>query len=92
MVAEGFDIKHDDAHCDGSLAMAAAAYCIPVLDRDTGGNLIQIRLAVWPFEPSQFKPVPTDRIRELVKAGALVVAEIERLQRLDPDTKELGTP
>lgn len=28
-----------------------------------------------------FKPTPDDRIRELVKAGALIVAEIERLQR-----------
>jgi len=35
----------------------------------------------WPWHPLQWKPTPKDRVRELVKAGALIVAEIERLQR-----------
>ena len=36
----------------------------------------------WPWDESWFKPTPDDRIRELVKAGALILAEIDRLQRL----------
>lgn len=32
----------------------------------------------WPFDPPSWKP-GADRIRELVKAGALIAAEIDRL-------------
>jgi len=35
----------------------------------------------WPWEPQSWKPTPNDRVRELVKAGALIAAEIDRLQR-----------
>lgn len=35
---------------------------------------------LWPQDWS-FKPTRDDRIRELVKAGALVAAEIDRLGR-----------
>ena len=35
----------------------------------------------WPFDCEWWKPCPEDRVRELVKAGALVAAEIDRLQR-----------
>jgi len=30
-----------------------------------------------------FKPTPDDHIRQLTKAGALIAAEIDRLQRID---------
>lgn len=33
----------------------------------------------WPFDPPSWKP--GDRVRELVKAGALIAAEIDRLIR-----------
>jgi hypothetical protein len=36
---------------------------------------------LWPFAPERWKPSPSNRIRELVKAGALIAAEIDRLQR-----------
>lgn len=35
----------------------------------------------WPWEAEAFKPTPDDRVRELVKAGALIAAEIDRLGR-----------
>lgn len=38
-------------------------------------------LHFWPFELEALKFTPKDRIRQLVKAGALIVKEIERLQR-----------
>jgi hypothetical protein len=37
----------------------------------------------WPFDRSWYKPTPENRIRELEKAGALIAAEIDRLQRLE---------
>ena len=35
----------------------------------------------WPFDCEFWKPSPDDRVRELVKAGALIAAEIDRIQR-----------
>lgn len=35
----------------------------------------------WPFSPQWYKPTPENRVRELAKAGALIAAEIDRLQR-----------
>ena len=35
---------------------------------------------LFPFEDHWWRPTPNDRIRELVKAGALVAAEIDRLE------------
>jgi hypothetical protein len=37
-------------------------------------------LRFWPWTQRTFKPTPHDRIRELVKAGALIAAEIDRLE------------
>jgi hypothetical protein len=74
---EGWTPEHDDTHVGGNLALAAACYAIPASSRDA--PYYPIRL--WPFWPEWFKPTPNDRLRELAKAGALIVAEIERLQR-----------
>jgi len=77
--AEGWTHEHDDsdAHEYGEIATAAACYALPY-------DLREIERGVpvqWPWETAWWKPTPKDRIRELVKAGALIVAEIERLQR-----------
>ena len=74
---EGWTPDHDDNHGDGELAAAAASYAWP--DLLTRGTDIP---AAWPWADEWWKPTPDDRIREMVKAGALIVAEIERLQRL----------
>lgn len=63
---EGWSAAHDDTHTDNELARAAACYCI--------GNI-----AYWPWDLDWWKP--TDRRRNLIKAAALIVAEIERLDR-----------
>jgi hypothetical protein len=46
---------------------------------------------LWPFYCVQFKPSPDNRIRELEKAGALIAAEIDRLQRKGLFEKEEKT-
>ncbi|WGM45267.1 hypothetical protein KOAAANKH_00128 [Brevundimonas sp. NIBR10] len=66
---------HDDEeNADGQLANAAAAYAAAAAD-DPDAALF------WPreWDPEGFKP--SGRIRDLVKAGALILAEIERRQR-----------
>lgn len=82
---EGWSAKHDDGHGDGALARAGAVYATPEKLRQhkmIGDYTVQDHL--WPFDEEWFKPTPEDRIRELVKAGALIAAEIDRLQRLKP--------
>lgn len=88
---EGWTAVHDDRHTDGELAKAAATYILPPhinplreSHQTSTGIFLSIKREVfWPFYRHEFKPTPNDRIRELVKAGALVVAEIERLQRIN---------
>lgn len=74
---EGFTHDHDDTHNSGALALAGAAYAISGSGSDT--NFKHARMN-WPFEPEWFKP-QDGRQRNLVKAAALIVAEIERLDR-----------
>jgi hypothetical protein len=78
---EGFLHDHDDEHAAGELAMAAMCYCLDPIWRPA-----EMAPLGWPWvgggEMDGFKPTPDDRIKELVKAGALIVAEIERLQRI----------
>lgn len=70
---EGYDYHHDDQWTDGELADAAIAYLI-----EGQGYRLQLP-RFWPWDISTFKP--KDRISNLVRAGALIAAEIDRLQR-----------
>jgi hypothetical protein len=70
---EGWTPEHDDAHGTGELADAAACYAL-------GTERIQ-HFKLWPWSWEWWKP--TDRRCDLVKAGALIVAEIERLDRAE---------
>lgn len=82
--------EHDSEHADYSLAQAAAAYAFgaavdeakrAVMDEfGPGGMTAEIR-QVWPksWAIGWFKP--RNRRADLVKAGALILAEIERLDR-----------
>jgi hypothetical protein len=67
---EGWTTEHDSEHDYHELARAAACYAVPAQFR---------HIKLWPFHMKWWKPTPNDRIRELVKAGALIAAEIDRL-------------
>lgn len=71
---EGWTPEHDDAHNIGQMADAAVCYVNAAMDPNT----IPYR---WPWEREWWKPSP-DPVRNLVKAGALIAAEIDRLRRL----------
>ena len=66
---EGWTPEHDDAHSDGALAKAATCY----------SSVYPLASCYWPGDLKWWKP--KDRRSNLVKAGALIVAEIERLDR-----------
>lgn len=70
---EGWTREHDDLHKDGQMAQAAACYVVPILAEIS---------YLWPWEEKWWKPCPDNRIRELQKAGALIAAEIDRLNRI----------
>ncbi len=73
ITAEGWTPEHDDAH--GSREMAVAAACYALGATFVSGSHIDI----WPWDSSWWKP--RDDRRNLVRAGALILAEIERLDR-----------
>lgn len=80
---EGWTPEHDDEHSSCQMADAAKGYllCAVLLQRGTPMSDRRIGLAPgWPWDVESWKPSP-DPIRNLVKAGALIAAEIDRLQR-----------
>lgn len=76
--AEGWTPEHDDEHADGSMADAAGCYALHAHDtaKDGAKNFVP---AWWPWEPEWYKR--SSPRGDLVKAGALILAEIERLDR-----------
>jgi hypothetical protein len=81
---EGWTDEHDDTHDDGSLAKAAACYAMS----GAGLNpsfIERVRQAIWTWAASWWKP--KGRRRDLVRAAALIVAEIERLDRAEARAK-----
>lgn len=84
--AEGYTPEHDDKHDMGELALAAALYAIPY-DANVNGerfikqdDFIGLQIALETGCDFYVKPEP-DNLRRLVKAGALILAEIDRIQR-----------
>lgn len=86
ILSEGYDHQHDDAHDDFELARAASVLTtyatMPEIDRWVavrhGPRLYGAEL-LWPWDLEHFKL--TNPRRDLIKAAALIVAEIERLDR-----------
>jgi hypothetical protein len=71
---EGWTPEHDAHHCNGELALAGVAYALAATGRTTVGE------TWWPW-PDEYSWNPgNDELRMLVKAGALIAAEIDRLQ------------
>lgn len=79
---KGYTPEHDDKHKHGEMIEAAGCYLDIALVQDhIGVSPEHFEVPpLWPFEDRTWKP-STDPIRNLVHAGALIVAEIERLQR-----------
>lgn len=75
--AEGWTTERDDSYINGELSDAAASYAL-----NAGVPMRNLRPPYWPWDSSWWKP-STPR-RDLVKAAALILAEIERLDRIQP--------
>ncbi|MDD9738468.1 DHHA1 domain-containing protein [Marinovum sp. SP66] len=78
---EGWTPEHDDAHDQCELSLAGAVYALSgSADSEWRNNArIDAIRELWPFESHWFKQ--TGGREDLVKAGALIAAEIDRLDR-----------
>lgn len=72
IIEEGWTPSHDDEHFRRELAKAAAAYCLADVDSHHGAD------QVWPFDGNWR---PKSHRENLIRAGALIVAELERIDR-----------
>ena len=77
---EDFDASHDDMATKGQLATAAACYAFQAGARGRMFPNDPQPIGIWPWDIAWWKPA-SDHRRNLVKAGALILAEIDRLDR-----------
>lgn len=80
IVKEGFSLERDDTYEVETLARAGAAYALAQAHTCIDG------FAVWPWPAAWWKPTTTRR--NLVKAAALLLAAIERLDRAEATKHE----
>ena len=93
--AEGFSADHDDGHVKGELVSAAftylTAYLMEMVNPTAGKDPLQgwfdyqIIDSNWPWDRAWFKP--SNMRRRLVKALALGLAELDRLDRAEARAK-----
>ena len=79
--AEGWTPEHDDEHTGFELARAGACYA----EYGNWPAHSEIPPNSWPWPAAWWKPA--SYLRNLVKAAALILAEIERLGRIQPPEK-----
>ncbi len=79
ITAEGWTPEHDDEHDNGEMARAAACYALAGSSAPSDGTAALLVSLAWPWDEQWWKP-STAR-RDMVKACALALAEIERLDR-----------
>lgn len=88
--AEGYDAAHDDRHILGELGRAAAVYYAVARELYSAGSTAVA--SYWPFEIQSFNPYNsrgiTDKRKCLIRAGALAMAERDRLDRLIEEIRQ----
>jgi hypothetical protein len=75
---EGWTKEHDAKHNKSQLAILAMLYVCPPKHRTMLSPTNWLKSMGW--DSKWWKP--TERIKELQKAGALIAAEIDRIQNL----------
>ena len=75
VIPEGYDAAHDDAHTGGEIALMAASYAA------LAGRSSVAAMHAWPWDEPMPKSLTAEPRRLLIIAGALILAEIERLDR-----------
>ena len=96
--SEGFDTSHDDEHTGGEMVAAAVCYAVyecPAFtdvehqkEMDTITESKRHPWWCWPWAGDWWKP--KNHRLNLVRAAALLIAEIERLDRCSPASGEVN--
>lgn len=76
---EGWTPEHDDEHDNGAMAGAAAAYALCAQEQARGWKGPFTMPQCWGWDREWFKP--KDQRRNLIRAGALIAAELDRIER-----------
>ncbi len=79
---EGYDASYDDMATKGQLATAAACYAFQAGARARTFPGDPQPIGIWPWESEYWKP-STHPVRNLIKAAALIVADLERIARAE---------
>ena len=81
--AEGWSINHDDEHDQGEMARAAGCYALHGFFNNGkwSSTRYDIEHYLWPWSLDWWKP--KDTRHNLIRAAALLLAEIERLDRME---------
>jgi len=91
---EGYDPEHDDEHVNDEIAALACFFAMPPgareWDASSTGYGLRLGDAILPHGWASIED--GDRRRELVKAGALILAEIERLDRANDHESKASMP
>lgn len=83
----GYDYSNDELYSNNELAQAGIYYALRHDDRE---ELDALMSGNWPWDQKYWKPTPKDRVRELVKAGALIAAQIDyELNKLKQNEKDI---
>lgn len=98
MQQEKWTADHDDQHIRGELAEAGLCYALlgacqtthHLEDKASEMDPPSFDLFQWPWDDEWWKP-SDDQVRNLVKSGALIAAEIGRLQRKSNGRKPVST-
>lgn len=93
-----YDAAHDDCHLSSELAIAGICYALAATSEHVLGAEWVLR-GLWPWSVMEL-PVPAYTMfgnddeacmRQLIKAGALLAAEIDRRLRLRQDTERASS-
>lgn len=79
---KGHNTEEDDSYANGELAQAAMAYLFLALGQPDNAEV------EWPWDEGY--PTPLSTVEDLVRAGSLVAAEIDRLQRIEQRSRADG--
>lgn len=91
---EGRSVENDQLQSLGQLAGAAACYALCAAGFLNAQYIMARRcdwtnqpVQLWPWADSWWKPSTDDQIKNLKRAGALIAAEIDRIQLTALDEK-----
>lgn len=88
---EGWSEKHDDQHGLGEMAHAAAAYALAGRRLFVSNSTLE-GADLFPSGWARKWWKPKTRRKDLIRSAALIVAEIERLDRIDARAEKYLAP